>query len=91
MFPLIFIFALYFILHIVNYNIQNTKKYLKIKYIIKEFTNACSSILYTLLMAIFLLYVSFTSTYISKVAQDNNITNGVDGLKYIIKLGLEKK
>ena len=91
MFPLMWIFMFYFILHIINYNIQNNKKYLKIKYIIKEFTSACSSMLYTLLIAILLLYVSFTSTYISKIAQDKNITNGLDGLTYIIKLGLEKK
>ena len=90
MFPLIIVFTIYVISHIANYCIQDNEKYLKRKYIIKEFTSAISSIFYTLLITVFLLYVTFTSTYISKIAQDNNIRSGADGLKYIIRMGLEK-
>lgn len=90
MFLLMLVFVIYVILHCMNYYMQNTKKYL-LKYIVKELTSAINSIFYALLVAIFLLYVSFTSTYVSKIAQDNNITNSADKFKYIIKLGLEKK
>ena len=90
MFPLMMVFVIYVILHAINYYMQNTKKHL-IKYIVKELTSLINSIFYTLLITVFLLYVSFTSTYISKIARDNNITNGADGLKYVIRLGLEKK
>jgi len=90
-FTLIAVFFLYCIVHIVNYNIENTVKYLKSKYIIKEFTSLINTIFYTLIITMFLLYVTSVATFVAKNAKEHNIRNGADGFRFIVKLGLNNK
>ena len=86
--PLFFVFIFYLVIHFMNYSIQKSKKHHGLKYFIKEFSSATSSVFYTFITALFLLYLGFVSTYVAKVGKDHNITNGADGIKYIIQLGL---
>lgn len=89
--PLFFLFVFYLGIHCINYFVQKDKKYTGFKYLIKEMTSAISTVFYALLIALFLLYLSFVSTYVAEVGKDYNITNGTDGLKYIAILGLSDK
>ncbi len=86
--PLSFLFLFYLVIHFINYFVQNSTKHTVFKYFIKEISSATSSIFYTLITALFLLYLGFVSTYVAKVGKEHNITNGADGIKYIIRLGL---
>ncbi|PPK63066.1 hypothetical protein B0F89_101267 [Malaciobacter marinus] len=86
--PLSFLCVFYLVIHFINYFVQKSKKHNGFKYLIKEIASATSSVFYTLITALFLLYLGFVSTYVAKVGKEHNITNGADGIKYIIRLGL---